>query len=123
MHRAAQRWNHELVRAWETSDDPGSDLPFAHSRRNKQNKSPYNDLSTYCLLTASITVWREGSSHSYAMSSYYTANMLPRLRTDKTKLVLHAPMVCWKLQDQTCFPFGNFRKGQAFSHSETLECV
>lgn len=36
MHRAAQRWNHELVRVFKTSVDLGSDLKFAHNRHNRR---------------------------------------------------------------------------------------
>lgn len=40
MHRAAQRWNHELVRVFKTSVDLGSDL-IAYNRRDR---SANNDL-------------------------------------------------------------------------------
>lgn len=36
MHRAAQLWNHQLVRVFKTSADLGSDFKFAYNRRNKQ---------------------------------------------------------------------------------------
>ncbi|KAL1273796.1 hypothetical protein QQF64_026610 [Cirrhinus molitorella] len=44
MHRAAQLWNHELVRVFKTSGDLGSVFIVAHNRRNKQDGSAYNDL-------------------------------------------------------------------------------